>query len=334
MPNRTAVVHLHIGRNKAGSTTLQDYFASHRVELEAAGVRYALFGHMKDSIPGVLGFGHQDELAAFARQHPDRAILVSNEFMFPWPRVYTENMVRGLKGLDVRVIAYIRPYGSWVWSNYAQNVRDGINRRNFDEFVEWFAPHISALPHLEPWGEGLGWNKVRVRSVGGRGIQWDDLVGDCLSAIGIQASPKTSLRSNQAPHWAFVEFLRSLIEHDQEDGWDEASVLVPIRDLFEQCLAEAPPLDRDVQYLTSAQARELARLYNRDIARLAELTGTMLSPEPVDGLPERPFLPTVDRIPGDLVQDFLARARLPKFAERYTQAAAALLRPMARQIRS
>lgn len=335
-PERLPMVYLHIGRNKAGSTTLQDFFLANRDALETGGVRYVLFGHMKDSVAGVPGFGHQDELATFARAHLDMAVLVSNEFMFGWPREYTDGMVAGLKGLDVRVIAYIRPYDSWLCSSYAQDVRNGESLRDFDTYFDWLRPRISAWPYLEAWGEGLGWDRIRVSSIDGRRTTWDDLVPDCLAAVGLDpALGATVPPSNQAPHWTTIELLRRLIDRNLEAAWDDAgwAIASPLRQVFEECLAAHPALDPKVQYLTPAQTKELVELYNRDIAEIGRRTGFAFSPQIVTDVPARPFLPAFDHVPSELRREFAARVAAPDFERTHPKAAAAarfrLLSPFA-----
>ena len=328
-PDTAPTIYLHIGRNKAGSTTLQDFFLAHRAELDRGGVRYALFGHLKDSVPGVIGFGFPDELGAYARAHPDKAVLVSNEFMFAWPHEYTQAMLAGLKGLDVRIIAYVRPYESWLCSSYAQDVRNGESRRDIDRYLERLRPRISAWPHLEAWGEGVGWDRIRVRSIDAGAAASGELVSDCLSAIGLDPGLGIAMPpSNQAPHWATVELLRRLIDRDLDQPWDEAglAIALPLRRLFEECLAAWPGFDRRVQYLTPGQTRELVELYNRDLAAIGARTGDIIAPRSIGDLPARPFLPALDQVPAAILRDFAGRAVAPAFARLHPEAAAAAAR--------
>src|SRR5262249_53250828 len=78
----------------------------------------------------------------------------------------------------------------------------------------------------------------------------------------------------QAPHWATTELLRTLIDRNLEQAWDAAglAIALPLRDLLETCLAQRPNLDANVQYLTPGQAKELAALYNRDLAAIGRRT--------------------------------------------------------------
>jgi len=326
--NPSPTIYLHIGRSKVGSTTLQEFFLTHRQALEAGGVRYALFGHLKGSVPGVLGFAQQDELAAYARAHPGEAILISNEFLFGWPRDYTRLMIDGLRGLDVRVIAYLRPYDAWACSSYAHAVRTGENRRDFDSYLDWVRPRLSALPHLEAWGDGLGWDRVRVRSIDERAFRWRDLVPDCLGAIGLDPALGVPAPSrNHAPHWATIELLRTLVDHNREEPWDDAAVALalPLCGLLESCWADGHGPGSKPQYLTPVQANDLTDLYNRDLAEIGRRTGFVLAPQQPPDLPARPFLPAFDRVPIEILRDFRARATAADFARTHPQAAAAVL---------
>lgn len=323
------VIYLHIGRNKVGSTTLQDFFLDRRAELAAGGVRYFLFGHMKDSVPGVPGFAHQLELASFARTATDRAILISNEFMFGWSEDFTRAMVDGLKGLDTRVIAYVRPYDAWLASSYAWDVRIGTNMRDFDAYFDWMRPRISVLPYLEAWADGLGWDKVRVRAVDGQGLGWPDLVPDCLGALGLD--PRLGIgapASNQTCHWLTTELVRRMIDRNGDAAWDEATLetVLDVCTLFETCLAASASPVPGVQYLTPAQSRNLVELYNRDVATISARTGFALAPQPIGQATERAFLPSLDQVPAGVLRDFALRAAAPDFMAAHPEAAAMIAR--------
>jgi hypothetical protein len=316
--DRPPVIHLHIGRNKAGSTTLQDYFVAHHAELERHGVRYALYGHLKDSVPGIIGFNDQLELATYARSHREQAILVSNEFMFGWPEAYTHKMAQWLRGLDTRVIAYLRPYGAWAHSNYAQDVRSGDSVCDFDEYLEQLWPRISALPHLETWGHALGWDHVRVRSIDARGVHWDALVSDCLHAIGLHGERVApAAASNQSPHWTVIELLRAL-------NTVAPAITDPLHSALEHCLIDEAPPCPAAQYLTPTQHRRLAELYREDLTAISRYTGTPLQEPRFEALPERPFLPAFDQIPCNIRRTFTQRVCAVEFMRLHPQAADAV----------
>jgi len=315
-------IHLHIGRNKAGSTSLQDFFLAQRAALADSGLCYCLFGHLWDSVPGVPGFRTQFDLADHARAGAERAYLVSNEFMFGWPLEYTHSMAAGLAGFDVRIIAYIRPYGGWICSAYADAVKNGENSRDFDRYLDWMMPRISAWPYLQGWGEAFGWDRIRIRSLDPRDLTGGDLIGDCLGALGLDPAPaRGARRSNQAPDWPVVEMLRRLITRDDEAGWQPEArrIADPLRALMETCLAETPVAP--IAYLTAAHSAYLADLYNRDLDRLAEHTGVALQPDHPTAR-ERGAVPDFLQIPEGLRSRWIAGAAAPEFRRDHPEAAA------------
>jgi hypothetical protein len=273
----------------------------------------------------VLGFPTQFELADHARTGAERAYLVSNEFMFGWPLDYTASMAAGLAGFDVRIIAYIRPYGAWIRSAYADAVKNGENSRDFDRYLDWMAPRISAWPYLEGWGEAFGWDRIRIRSLDPRDLVGGDLIGDCLTSLGLDPTHAAAGRSNQAPDWPVVEMLRQLISRDDEAGWEPEGRRIsdPLRMLMMECLAEQPV--PPIEYLTAAQEQRLAALYNRDLDLLAERTGVALQPERPTGR-DRGAVPSFAQIPADLRRRWAARAAAAEFRRDHPEAADAAQR--------
>ena len=110
---------LHIGRNKAGSTTIQDFCLQEQRTLASQGVTYALFGHLSHSRVDTPGFATFEGLREHALAYPRSTLLVSNEFMFGWPDEFTRAAARVLADCDVQILAYIRSYDEWIVSAYA-----------------------------------------------------------------------------------------------------------------------------------------------------------------------------------------------------------------------
>jgi hypothetical protein len=217
------VIYLHIGRNKAGSTTLQDLFAACHPALEAVGIRYVLIGRMKDSVPGQPGFSTLWDVATYAKDNPQISLLISNEFLSGWPPQFIADAATALRGLDTTVIAYTREYSGWVGSAYGFDVGSGWNARDFDDYVEWIGDRVSYWPALERWGQAFGWHNMRIRSLNPASLHGGELIDDCLDALGVgpalaQAAP--ILRSNTAMPWMTVELTRAMVGQSSETGWD------------------------------------------------------------------------------------------------------------------
>jgi hypothetical protein len=266
---------VHIGRNKAGSTTIQQYCLARREQLLGEGVRYVLFGHMAGSVQGVDGFPYVPQLADHARRHATETILVSNEFMFGWPFEYTEAMARDLAGLDVRILAYIRPYAPWARSCYADEVWGGRIKQDFDSYLESLWPRISAWPFLRGFGECFEQRNVRVRALDDALIHGPGLIGDFRTALGLKPDPEAVPPENVASHWAVLETLRALVPEESELGWTQpmAAAIEALKPKLEACAAAHAAALAEPEFFTADQATRLARLYDEDVTRIAPAFG-------------------------------------------------------------
>lgn len=312
---------LHIGRNKAGSTSIQDFCLAARPELAERGVDYALFGHLAHSMPGVPGFATFEALAAHAGAHPHRTQLVSNEFMFGWPDEYTRAAAVALSGCDVRVLAYLRPYDAWIVSAYAEETRKGMNTRNIDAYLAAMAPRVSAWPHLRVWGETFGWDRLRVRTLDAASLHGGALPPDFVHALGVAAIAHRAPPSNAAPPWPMLELVRRLAVTDGDVEWigvphEEAEPLVAA---LSPVAAQAPR----VAYLSRTQRAELRDLYDADLDRIAAASGDGRLPSaPSQGIAERAFIPAWVHAPDAVKRELERLANSAAFARDHPAAAA------------
>ena len=261
---------LHIGRNKSGSTTIQEYCLDNRAALLREGIRFVMFGHVADNIPGVEGFPHVPELAEYARRHKDETILVSYEFLSGWSTEYVQSMARDLAGLDVSVLVYIRPYPQWVLSSYAFDVHCGWISQDFDTYFETLTPRISAWPILHRYGECFGIKNVRVRALDERLARGTGLLGDFRTALGLQPDAAGSPFANASRHWAVIEMLRAVSPGVRVVGWPEP-MLAAVRGLtpkLNACVSAHAACLPEPAYLTADQAGYLDKLYAGDMAQI------------------------------------------------------------------
>jgi hypothetical protein len=307
-----ALIYLHIGRNKAGSTTLQDVFLDRRADLEARGVHYAFYGHMRDIDPRVPGFSTPSELVAYAREHPDKTILISNEFMSGAPAEFVETAAAALQGVDTQVIAYIRDYASWISSSYAFDVRAGWNARDFDSYLEWMDGRISYWPSLERWGRAFGWERMRIRSLDAASLDGGDLISDCIRAIGLDPAmigSSRAIRSNTAMSWMTVELTRALLGESSETGWEPESerLIGYLQMVFDACVTESTSRPVQASYFSSNQAKRLTDLYNDDVRKVAERTRMIIPFTAVPASRRDASAPSVSDIPKEIFRDFIDR---------------------------
>lgn len=323
-------LYLHIGRNKAGSTTLQNYWVAHAGELRRAGVQYALFGQPSPPGSGLPTFPTQALLADFVRAEPGRAVLVSQEVICCFTPEATRRLASDLAGLNVQLIFYVRPYRDWVLSSYNFDVRTGYNGRDFDRYLEDLRPLISFRPMLEIWGEIIGWKNIHVRSLDRRDLRDGDLIADGNAAIGVSLpSGGPAARDNASPSWMAIEMLRTIVGRDVADGWQGTDLAIAhkLHDYTDAAMAACGTSSGPVNYFTRQQARWLSDLYNRDLAAIAEHTGVSLQPDDAGAAADRPFLPSADRVPRDMLRAIVRFAADPAAPEHHPVVAAFVKTP-------
>ncbi len=319
---------LHIGRNKAGSTTLQAYFQQNAAWLRAAGVDYVLFsqpGPPDDSLPS---FTTHRDIADFTRVRAGRSVLVSHEGLCCFPLDLTRIMATDFAELDTQVIFYVRPYGEWVLSSYSFDVRTGCNAGDIDTYLSGISSGISFWPMLDIWGETLGWDRIRVRSLHPADLKNGDLLSDCLAAVGLHPAPEPlTERANVSPSWWVIEMLRLVTQPGPAMGWTQAgrAVAEELHRLTDLAAARAGLPCPPARYLSASQTQSLATLYNRDLARLAEKTGTHLQLDRPDRSGERFFVPSARHLPQPLIHMIRALATEAENARLHPEAAAFVL---------
>ncbi len=305
---------LHIGRGKAGSSTIQATIDRNRAALAAAGVAVPSAsaehrGHAVDVYDGMQGTaGHEGTLPALRALLDDpahRHVFVSSEFLFTATRPEITRLKDALGPHEVRIVVYLRAYPDWLRSLYAQGVKRGRRTSDFDAFYETAAKRAASRALLSRWADAFGWERLRVRHLGG--LEGEGLVADLSAVVGcpLLAGPD----QNTSPHWLETEFTRALYAHAAETGaaaparGQLAAVLTVVREAIEQ---HAPA---DAEYLTLAQHRALEDAYLADAAWLAQRTDAPLPPAMPDRTRERPFLPDLSAAPEDVRETIGKRLR-------------------------
>jgi hypothetical protein len=293
---------LHIGRGKAGSTTIQSTIDLNRDGLRAHAVavpsRSAEFrGHAVD-VYRAMQQAEGDEtglhdLRTLLDDPGNRHVFVSSEFLFTATRPEIERLKQALGPHDVRIVAYLRDYPDWLRSLYVQGAKRGRRVTDFDDFYEAAAKRAPCRAFLGRWADAFGWERLRVRHLGGLGEV--GLVGDLEAVLGcpLAAGPD----QNTSPHWIETEFLRALNARAAARGEPAparaalAGVLTVLREVID--LHQPPEAD----YLTLVQYRRLEDAYLADAAWLAQRTDAPLPPATPDRTHERPFLPELAAAP-------------------------------------
>jgi hypothetical protein len=308
---------IHIGRNKCASTTLQYFFLTHAPMLAAHGI-----DHFPDAAT-IKRFAPQAELRSdaehgdYVRAHPDRATLLSNEWLMALPEELTRTPFEALGGAPCKIIAYIRDYASWMRSNYAEAAASGLIWSNFDQFYADTLDTASAMPSLSAWGARVGWNCMHVRALDPRTLYKGDVIRDCGRALGLpdDAVDRASRQNmNETPHWISIELVRAARATCASlERKAFRRVKRPLMNVAEEAVRKYSDIIPAARYLSADQAGAMTELYNADARALSDLLG---APAPnLDAPPPgRDFLPTIEAAPRPVRDEILRRVSAPEFA--------------------
>ena len=317
-PSGRAELYLHIGRNKAGSTTLQNHWLGHLEALRRSGVEYALFSQPSPPGGGVPSLPSHLELIAFVQAQapihhgPRASVLISNEGICCFLDPFGQGMARDLAAsVDLDVLFYMRPYRTWVVSSYGFDMRIGLTGADFDRYLETLWPTVSVWPVLATWGEAIGWDRMRVRSLDPRDLVGGDLRRDGDAAIGVSLPiEETASHDNGSTSWITVELMRALVGAEVDGNGRHPDLTL------EDILRTGDVIDHYVltglqalgetsgrrDYLTAAQSRALTDLYNRDLDRLEAATGIRLQRDEAGAAFDRGDPPSAAHVPARLLR--------------------------------
>ncbi|SNT17331.1 hypothetical protein [Tropicimonas sediminicola] len=232
---------VHIGTQKTGTTTLQDFLHVNRAALLGQGFLFRRYGRqgnqpeltvatfdrlgdlLGDEVLKVaLGIRDLESQAAFARRfdaeirrdtarHPDATVLFSCELLGAPRRnaKFVEAFHDWARGHfdDVEIIVYIRRQDRYAESCYSQYLRGG-GSKPFDRYLEDFQPpNYNRLVRL--WEAQFGADRVTVRRLQRKDLVGGDLIEDYCSVVGIDTAGLERPKSlNQSFTLAQADWLR------------------------------------------------------------------------------------------------------------------------------
>lgn len=204
---------LHIGQTKTGSTSLQRFLALNRARLPELGLHYptapqtaagttaAKHHHLLVALhPGHLqrGRAHRvwDGLLAQLERQSAQTHVLSDELFWhlgehhPGHRVQALGfLARQLAGVDVQVLAYLRPQADWLVSWYAQLLRSS-GQRVAGMDLPAFEARMRTRGMLDyhriasDWAEAFGRDRVCLRPWDRAQLHGGDIIDDFLHRLG------------------------------------------------------------------------------------------------------------------------------------------------------
>jgi hypothetical protein len=207
---------LHIGTQKAGTSSLQQYFDDYKELLNDNGVAYPFSDKELDEIlPGLAlnqGFRYTirkydlKAVSAFEKypiqKFVDRLesenaarVILSNEDLY-----YQKDLsfLEFLKDYNIRVVIYLRPRMELLDSIYRQDVEQHGEVSNFPVYLkefgywcssrntkEWLADEMDYGEILQRWSKAVGKENIIVRSYDRKLFRNGDVVADFLGLVNL-----------------------------------------------------------------------------------------------------------------------------------------------------
>jgi hypothetical protein len=317
---------IHIGRPKAGSSSIQHFMDANADELFGLGVIYPEIGKGAGAAHHPLAFARQgrscadlsrgewSRLSELGRRNPDKRIVLSSESL-SFVRASHIREVRALLGdVPVTIIVYVRDTSATIIAHYNQTTKLGGNLDDFDTYFDRrdLARRWDLIERIEGWAQAFGWSSIRVRALDERDLVGGDLIEDFLSICGVSLTDlggknaKGRERRNVSDGWKTVEVIRQLHltlrnEMKGEPGDAEVSRRAIARRLRTICKEIMSDLNLDAErttYLSRSQREVCHSVYAREVAKLNDkLGGTIIPLRESPTAIEREFLPAVDQIP-------------------------------------
>ena len=304
---------LHIGRGKAGSSTIQHFMFHHQAFLREHGVHPVLdrrdhprplriaqrFGRRGQAADGTLEAFRQDIGRAAV------SVIASSEAFFDIDGEAIDDLREVIGEVPVRVLVYLRDYASWLPSTYMQHMKMERLFVGFDEYFVRKSNEASALPAIERWAGAFGWSSLSIRNLAGEDLVEGDLIHDLCAQLGVGAAAPPFRRINVALPWWILELARAL--YGAVDDYPEPArerirgeITASLKGLGAWATIDGAPSCPTAQYATAAQLEDLSRRYQDDLATLRALTGCRLEHRPPESR-ERPFAPHIRHVPPELL---------------------------------
>jgi len=234
---------IHIGRNKTGTSSLQQSLAAGRERLEELGFVYPRPGANHNFLASYFRHKRRPlgdaELAATVEQRAERlrrtiagrrtgVILSSEALQTARPRQVAEWVG---DAAPVRIVIYIREQLDWLASFYQQAVKARLVTAQIDAFAEGYDPDYLAV--LAPWEKAFGRDNLVVRVYDRDRLVGGDVVADFLSVVGLDAAavPSVSDDANPSIGGALLEAKRRVNGLGIEEAALRAATYAPLRRL-------------------------------------------------------------------------------------------------------
>lgn len=222
------MIYLHIGLNKTGTSSMQQFAAMNRPLLAAAGIDYPEVGaarhahhHLKNALQavdaGAVPGAEIEAVAAHVAADPAGTFLFSSEGLSLLGEAAVAHLAAALRGHEVRILLYVRDFAACLMSMYNQQAKSGRTVLDFDDFVAVSRAQgrMDVAGKAALWMRHFGRENLRLRSVVPADLVGGDLIADMCAAIGLpddfvtRTPPESRSVANASVRWEAAELVRA-----------------------------------------------------------------------------------------------------------------------------
>lgn len=164
---------IHIGIGKTGTTAIQDCLYADRTLLQSQGFVYPETGLKGTGHHGLAPIGYTEGSPTIERawqticqsaRESAQHIVLSSENLSYITATHAQNCFSWLKGLDVKIIFYVRNQVSLIQSSYPQFQKIGAEYpRGIEKFWELQPNSFDFYKLITPWVEAFGAESIIVQ---------------------------------------------------------------------------------------------------------------------------------------------------------------------------
>ena len=195
-------IFLHIGANKTGSTSIQNFLNKNLDWLRRNGVLYPQFGIHDNAhyeLSESLGFGPKlsskkrfslSKLRKIIENSEEEKVVLSSEYFMLSGNF--EELKQLLKGFRVKVVVYFRRHDLWFESLYNQAVKTALNppwEKGAQSYLDYQLNRgkqkFDYLESVREWAEHFGEDSIVVRPFEKSQFYNKDLISDFLKILGV-----------------------------------------------------------------------------------------------------------------------------------------------------
>ncbi|MCA6215290.1 sulfotransferase [Ideonella sp. B7] len=266
---------VHIGLNKTGTSSIQDFLALNTDALRAEGICYPRAGRTGAAHHALSAWVGSAEADADPSASPvaqallaeiqgmPRVWLSSEDFHARGPRG-ARNLARLLQGHPVRIVLYLREHLAYLASWYQQNVQASGLSCSFETFCHLTHKPLSEV--AETWGQVFGHGQLTLRLYDRRSLVGGDVLKDFAAQVGLEGDLGRFVRKpyeNNPSISGNLLFIKRLLNNllppaEAASMVDELMVLSKLKPSFQGSMRVGPELAAQVAGAYAGDRRRLS----------------------------------------------------------------------------